>query len=357
MSLTTLVNRFDHIEVACSDIEKMTSLFKKLGFRIHQIRERPHLKQKVMIQGKTRFLFSEGAKGTFAHDYVTKHGEGVCSIAYSTEDAVTTWKTALSRGAEAAMDPFIEKTEEINVIMASIKSFGDVRATFVERQSQKYERFDVLAPFGEGFQIVDQAAEGEAVGLLSIDHLTNNVEAGKMDFWADFYKKIYGWVEARYFDIKGAKTGLHSKVLQSADGGCRIPVNEPAEAKSQIQEFLDEHKGPGVQHIALTTNDILKSVAELRKRGFRFLDVPQTYFESVPQRVPGVKEPLDKISDLNILVDGDEKGYLLQIFTENQIGPLFFEIIQRRGHNGFGEGNFQALFEAIERDQEKRGKI
>jgi len=348
-----LVNRFDHIEVATSDLNQTQKLFEDLGFTCTQVRERPTLQQRLLVQGQIRMLLSSGQPGTFVHDYVTKHGDGVCSIAYHSKNAKETLDIAISRGAKLAMPYTVEEASGLRVGMAAAQSFGDVRATFVDRSNAA---FDVTQSFAPGFKETAAVAKSD-IGLLSVDHLTNNVEMGKLEHWADFYKNIYGWVEARYFDIKASQTGLHSKVLQSPDGATKIPVNEATEAKSQVQEFIDLHKGAGVQHIALTTNDIRKTVSVLKTRGFKFLEMPRSYYEDVAKRVPNVSEPLSDLEELDVLVDGDQKGYLLQIFSENQIGPLFFEFIQRKGHNGFGEGNFKALFEAIERDQIRRGVL
>ena len=353
-----LVNRLDHTEIATKDIKEMQKLFEVLGFVCTQTRETSEVKNRLLVQGQIRMLLSEGAQGSFPHEYAEKHGDGVCSISYHTPDVAKTLKTALDRGAELALAVTTEearKSEEVTIKYAAIRSFGDVRATFVERAR---DAFDVTLPFAPGFQMTGAQPQKE-VGLLSLDHMTNNVEMGEMEKWSDFYKRIYGWVEARYFDIKASKTGLHSKVLQSPDGGVKIPVNEATEAKSQVQEFCNQHKGAGVQHIALLTNDIRKTVSELAKRGIEFMDTPDSYYDTVPHRLRHnkVDEPIEDLKQKQILVDGDERGYLLQIFTKNQIGPLFFEFIQRKGHPGFGEGNFQALFESIERDQEKRGQL
>ena len=350
MTVSCLVNRFDHIEIATLDLSGLEKLFVDLGFSTTQIRETPKLIQKLMVQGQTRMLLSQGRAGTFAFDYATKHGDGVCSIAYHTENVRETLKLALERGAKLAQDVTVDG----HLKTAAIQSFGDVRASFVERS--QYPAFDVLAPFAAGFSQI-KVNDLSGVGCLTVDHLTNNVEMGTMDTWADFYKKTFGWIEARYFDIKAEKTGLLSKVMQSPDGATKIPINEASEVKSQVQEFIDIHKGAGVQHIALTTKDIRKTVATLKSRGFKFLSVPDTYYEAVPTRLKNLQEPIPELKALSILADGDDKGYLLQIFSENQIGPMFFEFIERHAHNGFGEGNFRALFEAIERDQIKRGVL
>jgi 4-hydroxyphenylpyruvate dioxygenase len=197
----------------------------------------------------------------------------------------------------------------------------------------------------------------EALGFSIMDHLTNNVEKGTMTKWADFYKDIFGVEEVRYCDIHGLKTGLQSYALRSPDGSFCIPINEATDPKSQIAEYLEEYKGPGVQHIAFLTDDIIKSVAGIQKAGIVCLDIDNEYYEEVFERLPNVTEDRKKLQDLQILVDGDEEGYLLQIFTKNVIGPIFIEIIQRKGHLSFGEGNFGALFRSIERDQQKRGYL
>jgi 4-hydroxyphenylpyruvate dioxygenase len=197
-------------------------------------------------------------------------------------------------------------------------------------------------------------------GLSFIDHLTHNVYQGNMDVWAGFYEKIFNFREIRYFDIKGAKTGLLSRAMTAPDGMVRIPINEATDEKSQIAEYLDEYKGEGIQHIALFTDEIYRTVEALRSENIQFLDVPDAYYEMVDERLPGHGEDVARMNENRILIDGDpetKKQLLLQIFTETCIGPIFFEIIQRKGNEGFGEGNFQALFESIERDQQRRGVI
>lgn len=198
------------------------------------------------------------------------------------------------------------------------------------------------------------------MGLLDIDHLTHNVHLGRMDEWANFYEKLFNFKEIRYFDIQGKATGLKSRAMTSPCGKIRIPINEPSDGKSQIQEYLDAYHGEGIQHIALTTTDIYQSIEKLRANNVELMDVPDTYYEMVDERLPGHGEDLERLKKNRILIDGDpvnHKGLLLQIFTQTVIGPIFFEIIQRKGNEGFGEGNFRALFESIERDQIKRGVI
>ena len=356
-----LVNRFDHLEMAVHDVKKLQSLLEVFGFTHTQTRKSARGIEHLMVQGQSRMLLTQGAPGTFAADYVAKHGDGICSIAFHSLSARDTLETALSRGAEMAQDYIAEDGDvanfgQLHVAKTAIRSFGDVRATFVERSSAA---FNVDLPFAPGFEMTGKtpSKSGEGIGLLVMDHLTNNVEMGQMERWAKFYREVYGWEEVRYFDIRAEKTGLFSKVLQSPDGAVKIPVNEATEKKSQVQEFIDMHKGAGVQHIAFTTNNIAQTVKSLKERGIQFLDISPKYYEELPKRISNFTEPLPVLKDLNILVDGDDRGYLLQIFTHNQVGPLFFEIIQRKGHNGFGEGNFTALFESIERDQMRRGVL
>jgi 4-hydroxyphenylpyruvate dioxygenase len=200
----------------------------------------------------------------------------------------------------------------------------------------------------------ERASDRAGTGLLQIDHITHNVHKGRMDHWARFYEQLFGFREIRYFDIHGQKTGLRSRALESPCGKIRIPINEPTERGSQVEEYLHAYHGEGIQHIALSTEDIYASVEALKNRGVRFMSTPHTYYEAVDARLPGHREDLHRLERDGILVDGEGGKLLLQIFTETVIGPIFFEIIQRKGNEGFGEGNFQALFEAIERDQMAR---
>ena len=210
--------------------------------------------------------------------------------------------------------------------------------------------------FREDFDLLTDVMPRGA-GMLVIDHLTNNVPKGDLDLWAKFYEDIFNFKEIRFFDIKGKQTGLLSRAMRSPCGKITIPINEPTGEKSQIQEYLDEYHGSGIQHIALHTDDIVRTVAMLRENGVSFLETPDTYYEALPKRLPNVTEDIDKLQQLRVLADGDEQGYLLQIFTKTVVGPIFYEIIQRKGHDGFGEGNFQALFDAIEEDQRRRGYL
>jgi 4-hydroxyphenylpyruvate dioxygenase len=364
--LSCIANRFDHVEVATSDIERLEELWNRVGFARTQEKKDASGTSRLLVQGHTRVVLTLGAPGTFAAEYVAKHGDGFCSLAYSVTDAKATYETALARGAESSLAPTTTRDEwdgnAVTTTFAAIKSIGDLRATFVDRKAklngQEIGTFDMNAPFSAGYRPSKSPRPIENVGLLSMDHLTNNVEMGQMERWAKYYRDIFGWVETRYFDVRTDQTGINSKVLQSPDHGVRIPINQATEKKSQVQEFCDRHKGAGVQHLAITTNDIIKSVRAMKEKGFVFLDPPpDTYYEDLPKRVPGIKEDIKELQSLGILADGDDKCYMLQIFTRDQIGPFFFEVIQRRGHMGFGDGNFKALFEAVEKDQKRRGVL
>jgi len=323
-------------------------LFHTLGFSQTSKNEDSVL----FTQGQVRFLVKASQKeNDLSRKYFKNHGEGVSKISFQVESVEKALERTLKNGAKLVHDLKIEETEQGVTKTASIQGFGDVLNEFVERPSQE---------FRPGFKNTeDPQAKPLSTRVSRIDHLTNNVPKGQMDHWVEFYKRTYGFLETRYFDIKGTKTGLNSKVVQLADNSIIIPINEPEKdgGKSQIQEFLDLHKGPGVQHIALMTPDIISTISDLREREVRFLNVPSTYYDAIPNRPFKVTEDLKVLEKLNLLVDGDEEGYLLQIFSDTYIGPLFFEYIQRKNHWGFGNGNFQALFDAIERDQLRRGYI
>lgn len=352
------VLRIDHIEMTTDNPETIHQLYRSLGFVKVQQRSTDSVDQFYMKQNDMDVIVSVGKKaGEFAYDYQKAHGDGCCTLAFRVKDAEHALKTAIERGAEKRMNVTVHTVDGETIKLAAIKGFGDVRNVFVERSGDT-ERFL------DGFELIpdpEPIPEENDPKLIRLDHLTNNVYRGDMEKWVSFYEQIYNWKQVRYFDIKGLKTGLYSKVVASPNREIIIPINEPDDSKgySQIQEYLDEHKGEGVQHIAMTTNDIVRTVQTLKRNGFEFLDVNEVYYEMLPQRLPGIeqKEDLDAIAKESILVDGDEKSYLLQIFTSNQIGPLFYEIICRKGHDGFGEGNFQALFDSIERDQERRGVL
>lgn len=344
------LKNIDHLEFTVDSLNSPTvKLFTTMGF----IQTAESQDSRLYSQGQVRFLVKASQdEQNLARKYYKAHGEGVSKIAFSVESVEKALDITLKNGAKLVSDLKIEETEHGVTKTASIQGFGDVVNEFVERPQVE---------FRPGFKnlATDPTAQPLATRVSRIDHLTNNVPKGQMDHWVEFYKRTYGFIETRYFDIKGAKTGLNSKVVQMADNSIIIPINEPEveNGKSQIQEFLDLHKGPGVQHIALMTPDIISTVGELKERGVRFLNVPDTYYDLIPNRPFEVTEDIDVLRKVNLLVDGDKDGYLLQLFSETYIGPLFFEYIQRKNHWGFGEGNFQALFDAIERDQERRGYL
>lgn len=331
----------EFIEYASKNTTEMENVFTHFGFK--HLASHKAQKLKLFRQNDINFLFNE-QPGSFAQYFCETHGPSVCSTGFRVQNAKVAFETAVARGAKP-YDGKFKKTFEV----PAVYGIGDSLIYFIENHSGTKLYDADFKFFGE--------KENKGVGFLRIDHLTNNVPVGEMQKWCDFYEKIFGFKERRYFDIKGKKTGLISKVMASSDGKIIIPINEPTDSKSQIQEYLNEYKGSGIQHIALLTADICPSVANVREAGVQFLDVPDTYYEMIHERVPNVTEKMDRLKDLKILVDGDNTGYLLQIFSQNMVGPIFFEVIQRKGHNGFGEGNFQALFDAIERDQEKRGVL
>lgn len=344
------LKNIDHLEFTVDNFNSPTvKLFSTLGF-IQTAKTEDSI---LFTQGQVRFLVKATQnESSLSRRYFKAHGEGVSKMSFQVENVERALEVTLKNGAKLVSDLKIEETAHGITKTASIQGFGDVLNEFVERPNNE---------FRPGFKNIDldPTAQPLKTRCSRIDHLTNNVPKGQMEHWVEFYKRTYGFIETRYFDIKGLKTGLNSKVVQSPDNSIIIPINEPEKegGKSQIQEFLDIHKGPGVQHVALMTPDIISTVGELRERNIKFLNVPATYYEDIPKRPFKVEEDLSVLEKLNLLCDGDEKGYLLQIFSDTYIGPLFFEYIQRKNHWGFGEGNFQALFDSIERDQMKRGYL
>jgi 4-hydroxyphenylpyruvate dioxygenase len=313
----------------------------------------------VLEQNKIRFvlttpLFPEGEIA----EHVFRHGDGVKSIALSVNDAKSAWEQTTARGAVNAQGPWSIKDEHGEVHLSAIKLYGDTVHTFVERSGY-------AGAFLPGFVAVtgDDAVSRDA-GLLHIDHMVANVGWGQMNTWVNFYQDVMGFRMFKHFDDQDVSTeysALMSKVMANGNEKIRFPINEPAEGKrkSQIEEYLDFYGGPGVQHIALATHDIIGTVIKLRDQGLEFLQVPTTYYEELTARVGKIDEPLDALQNLGILVDRDDEGYMLQIFTKpvEDRPTLFFEIIQRKGSRSFGKGNFKALFEAIEREQARRGNL
>ena len=289
--------------------------------------------------------------------HITKHGDGVKVLALWVDDAEKSWDETTKRGAVSVSEPKVVKDTNGEVKIASIETYGDTIHTFVERKNYK----GVFLP---GYVPRKSTYQSESIGLKYIDHCVGNVELGEMNRWVKYYEDVMGFKLLITFDDKDISTeysALMSKVVSNGNGYIKFPINEPAEGKkkSQIEEYLDFYNGPGVQHMAIATDDIIHTVSELRKRGIEFLEVPASYYDDLLDRVGKIDEDLQPLKDLNILVDRDEEGYLLQIFTKPiQDRPtLFFEIIQRKGAKSFGKGNFKALFEAIEREQELRGNL
>ena len=312
----------------------------------------------VLEQGKIRIVLTTALSPESAiAEHVKLHGDGVKVLAIWVDDATKSYEETTKRGAEGILKPTTLEDENGKVVLSSIKTYGDTIHTFVERKNY-------TGAFLPGYQKVDKPAISEPVGLIHIDHCVGNVGWGEMNKWVDYYADVMGFKLLITFDdddISTEYSALMSKVVSNGNGYVKFPINEPAEGKkkSQIEEYLDFYKGPGVQHLALATNDILHTVGELRKRGIEFLHVPDSYYDDLKDRVGDIQEEIEAIKALNILVDRDDEGYLLQIFTKpvEDRPTVFYEIIQRRGAKSFGKGNFKALFESIEREQAKRGNL
>jgi len=343
----------DHFQMTGS-IARLEDLYRRLGFARVASGQGSwgrvvHLKQQRMD-----ILVFEADEHHPAGRYFRAHGEGVCALNFAVEDLDAALAQARERGAAVRQEPEIHHLGGGTLRFAAIQGVGEVWNYLIERKGEPDAFWPGLEP--------DPAPALCDPGLVRVDHLTNNVGPGEMEALVAFYERVYGFVVTREFHIRGALgTGLDSKVVQSADNRIIIPINQPTDEKSQIQEYVKRHQGQGVQHIAMSTNDIAHTLVTLREQGFRFLQVPDTYYELLPGRIRAggytVTESLETARELGIQIDGDGSGYLLQLFTEDQIGPLFFEIIQRRGNMGFGEGNFKALFDSIELDQKKRGVL
>jgi len=312
----------------------------------------------VVEQGKIRFVFTTPLRSNHPiADHILRHGDGVRAIALWVDDARDAWHETTSRGAASVAEPQILSDENGTAIISSIHAYGDTIHTFVERSGY-------CGAFLPGFRAVEIDQVARPTGLLHIDHMVGNVGWHQMNEWVDFYANVMGFSLYQHFDDKDISTeysALMSKVMANGNGYVKFPINEPAEGrkKSQIEEYLDFYAGPGVQHIALATGDILATVNKLRRQGVEFLRVPHTYYTELQTRVGKIDEPLAELEELGILVDRDNEGYMLQIFTKpvEDRPTLFFEIIQRKGSRSFGKGNFKALFEAIEREQQARGNL
>lgn len=337
------LNGFAFLEFAGPDKTLLQKQFTQMGFQ----HTATHDSQDITCyqQGDIQFIIN-AANDCQAQTHAITHGPGACAMGFKVKNAKAAFDYAIQHGAH----PYHEKQHAHHGIPA-IQAIGGSVIYFVDDEHQPFAGHWVSEP--------DTTPENRA-GLMCIDHLTHNVHRGNMDKWAHFYESIFNFREIRFFNIVGKLTGLVSRALASPCDKIKIPLNESKDDQSQIEEFLHAYQGEGIQHIALSTDNIYQTVERLQNQGVSFLDVPDTYYEMIEQRVPWHKEPLHQLQKRRILIDGEldpEYGLLLQIFTENVFGPVFFEIIQRRGNEGFGEGNFQALFEAIERDQIKRGTL
>lgn len=335
----------EFVEFVSPDPAKLDRLFRDFGFSKVMRHERHAID--LYRQNDIVFLLNR-EPGTFAARFGAVHGPSICSMGWRVRDGGDALGVAVQRGATAT--PWASLTRHGKPVPA-VMGIGDSLIHFIDNHHRPFE--ERYAAYG--FVPHESPVTVEAKGYLSIDHLTNNVHRGTMKRWADFYKSVFNFTEVRYFDIRGVMTGLTSYALRSPCGRFCIPINEADEKKSQINEYLDEYKGPGIQHLAFLTDDILASLDKMKGTEIGFLDIDDDYYRDVFTRVPNVTEDHARIQGHQVLVDGDDKGYLLQIFTKNLVGPIFIEIIQRKNHLSFGEGNFGALFRSIERDQMKRG--
>jgi len=313
----------------------------------------------VVIQDKIRLVFTTPmpGKNKDIDDHITKHGDGIKVIALWVEDAKKAWEETTKRGAKSYFEPRTKKDEDGEVVRAGIHTYGDTVHIFVERKNYK-------GTFMPGFEKWESHYNPTSCGLKYIDHMVGNVGWGEMNTWAKFYNATMGFANLITFDDKDISTqftALMSKVMTNGNGRIKFPINEPAEGKkkSQIEEYLDFYGGPGCQHIAVATDDIVFTVSEMKKRGVEFLYVPGAYYDTVGGRVGQIEEDMNTLKEHGIMVDRDDEGYLLQIFTKplTDRPTLFFEIIQRKGAQSFGKGNFQALFESIEAEQARRGTL
>src|SRR4051812_29138407 len=336
---------FEFVEYTGPDPRELAALFERMGF----VAAARHRSKNVTLykQGGVNFILNAEPE-SFAQAFARLHGPSVCAIAFRVKDAAYAYERAISLGAK----PVHGKVGPMELNIPAIEGIGGSLIYLVDRYGD-HTIYDVdFLPLGS-----DKRFPG--VGLTEIDHLTHNVHRGRMALWAEFYERLFNFREIRYFDIEGQLTGLKSRAMTSPDGKIRIPLNESADDKSQIAEYLAQYHGEGIQHVALATDDIYATVEALRAKGIGFAEQPpDTYYEMLDERLPNHGEPVERMKQLGILADGSRQGgLLLQIFTTTLIGPIFFEIIQRKGDEGFGEGNFQALFESMELDQVRRGVL
>lgn len=350
---------FEFIEYAAPDPAAMGALFERMGFQA--VARHRHKAVTLYRQGDINFIIN-AEPDSFAQRFARLHGPSVCAIAFRVQDAKAAYERAISLGAWGYAGQ--AGPGELNI--PAIKGIGDSIIYFIDRWRGKNgaQPGDIgnIGFFDVDFEPLqpNSAANLNPVGhgLTTIDHLTHNVHRGRMEEWAGFYERLFNFREVRYFDIEGQATGVKSKAMTSPCGKIRIPINEEGNEKAgQITEYLDRYRGEGIQHIALTSTDLYASVDSLQMAGIQLLTTSETYYELLPKRIPDHGEDLEGLRQRNILVDGRPGDLLLQIFSENQLGPIFFEFIQRKGNQGFGEGNFKALFETMELDQVRRGVL
>ena len=353
---------FDHLELYCGNA-KQSALFyehcfgyRRVAYRGLETGDRERASH-VLEQGKIRLVLSSALHaGHEIGRHVQQHGDCVKVIALQVPDAAHAFAHATAKGATGVLEPTEERDEHGVLRRAAVQAYGDTWMSFIERSSYR-------GAFAPGFAPVE-GSKSRGVGLLAIDHVVGNVELGRMNYWVQWFADTMGFSQLMHFDDKQISTeysALMSKVMQDGTGKVKFPINEPAQGrrKSQIEEYLEYNHGPGVQHVACTTRDIIHTVRSLRDNGIEFLRVPSTYYADLERRVGKIDEPVDELAELGILVDRDDDGYLLQIFTKpvEDRPTVFYEVIERHGARGFGEGNFKSLFEAIEREQELRGNL
>ncbi len=357
------INGTDYLELYVSNSKQAAHYYKtafgfsSLAYRGLETGSREY-ESYVIEQDKIRLVLTSPLKsGTEVGKHIDRHGDGVKVTALWVEDATYAYEEAMKRGAKSFMEPTIEEDENGKVVRSGIHTYGEVVHIFVERK-------DYNGVFLPGYKKWESDYKPTSTGLKFVDHMVGNVNEGKMNYWVDFYEKVMGFTQIMSFDDKDISTeftALMSKVMSNGNGRIKFPINEPApgKKKSQVDEYLEFYEGEGVQHIAVATDNIVKTVTDLKNRGVEFLTVPTTYYDVLTERVGKIDEDIDALRKLGILVDRDDEGYLLQIFTKTvQARPtMFFEIIQRKGATSFGKGNFKALFEAIEREQELRGTL
>lgn len=357
------INGTDYIEFYCGNAKQSSLFFQHvLGFQLVAyrgpetgVRNRASY---LLQQDKIRFVLTSplGPDGQIA-DHVRKHGDGVRDFAFWVDDARDAYAKAVDRGAVSIHEPEVTSDADGEVIIAAIGTYGDTIHSIVERRNYH-------GLFLPGFVPVQSNYASVSTGLKYIDHCVGNVELGRMNYWVEYYSRVLGFYNLLSFDDKQISTeysALMSKVMSNGNGRIKFPINEPAagKKKSQVEEYLDFYSGPGIQHIAIATDDIVKTVGELKRRGMEFLSIPASYYDTVLDRVGKIDEDLAPLAKLGILVDHDDEGYLLQVFSKPiQDRPtLFVELIQRKGAKSFGAGNFKALFESLEREQARRGNL